>query len=222
MKLREKTDPALGAEVRDHLIACGVETPLTFKVDASSSSKKEIIKASFQTIMETLGLDLNDDSLMETPDRVAKMYVDEIFSGLQYHNFPKCTAVANKMNYDEMVIEKNITCISSCEHHFITIDQKAHVAYIPKNKVLGLSKLNRLCKYFAQRPQIQERFAEQVYHALQYILETDDIAVVVEGRHYCVAQRGVEDSTSTTTTSKVGGVFKTNPTARNEFLKLIR
>lgn len=195
---------------------------MTDQVTVSDHLKIEAIKSSFTVIMETLGLDLTDDSLMETPTRVAKMYVDEIFSGLQYYNFPKCTAVENKMNYDEMVLEKNITCISSCEHHFVTIDQKAHIAYIPKEKVLGLSKLNRLCKYFAQRPQIQERFAEQVYHALEYILGTPDIAVVVEGRHYCVAQRGVEDQTSTTITSKLGGCFKDNPVARNEFLNLVR
>jgi GTP cyclohydrolase I len=222
LKLKDKTDPRLGEEVRTYLIQCGVETPLTDKVDQLDGIKLDIVRTSFRNIMEALGLDLTDDSLQETPDRVAKMYVNEIFAGLKYENFPKCTAVENKMHYDEMVVEKNITCISSCEHHFVTIDQKAHIAYIPKDKVLGLSKLNRLCKYFAQRPQIQERFAEQVYHALEYILGTSDIAVVVEGRHYCVAQRGVEDSTSTTITSKLGGAFKDNATARQEFLSLVR
>jgi GTP cyclohydrolase I len=126
------------------------------------------------------------------------------------------------MKYDEMVIEKNITCISACEHHFVTIDQICHIAYVPNKKVLGLSKLNRIAKFFAQRPQIQERFVEQVYHALQYILETDNIAVVAEGRHYCVAQRGVEDQTSRTITSKLGGGFKNDPALRAEFMSLIK
>ena len=215
-----KTDAELGKKVREHLIAKGVETPM-FISSKSNAEKKEIIESKFSDIMKVLGLDLGDDSLCDTPKRVAKMYVDEIFSGLSYENFPKCTAVSNKMGYDEMVIERNITAISSCEHHFVTIDQKVDIAYIPKAKVLGLSKLNRISKFFAQRPQIQERFAEQVFHALSYILETDDIAVVVNGKHYCVAQRGVEDSSSYTLTSKLGGVFKNDPMVRKEFMDLI-
>jgi GTP cyclohydrolase I len=171
--------------------------------------------------MVALGMDLSDDSLIDTPTRVAKMYVNEIFQGLDYNKFPKCTTVQNKMNYDEMVIEKGITAISSCEHHFVTIDQKVAIAYIPKDKVLGLSKLNRVSKFFAQRPQIQERYAEQVFHALEYILGTEDIAVVVRGKHYCVAQRGVEDSSSLTITSKLGGVFKSDSAVRKEFMDLV-
>jgi len=221
-----KTDPLLGKAVRDHLISKGVETPMVDYGGVGSGGlapEHQILKIeeAFTTIMRVLNLDLRDDSLADTPKRVAKMYVNEIFSGLSYHAFPKCTAVENKMGYDEMVIEKNITCISACEHHFVTIDQVCHIAYVPKKKVLGLSKLNRIAKYFAQRPQIQERFVEQVYHALEFILETEDIAVVAEGRHYCVAQRGVEDQTSKTITSKLGGGFKTDPRVRAEFMALI-
>lgn len=215
-----KKDPKLGAHVQAYLKEKGVETPV---IDNKLSKEDKLarIEDSVRDIMLTLGLDLQDDSLIETPKRVAKMYVQEIFSGLDYENFPKCTAVENKMNYDEMVIEKDITCISSCEHHLITIDQKATIAYIPKKKVLGLSKLNRIAKFFAQRPQIQERYAEQVFHALEFILETDDIAIVVRGKHYCVAARGVEDTSSFTVTSKLGGAFKTDPALRKEFMDLV-
>lgn len=218
-----KTDPILGKKIQEHLKSCGVETPvIESSLDGTTKEEKiSEIENSFRHIMEVLGLDLSDDSLVDTPKRVAKMYVQEIFSGLNYDNFPKCTAVDNKMSYDEMVIERNITAISSCEHHFVTIDQKVDIAYIPKQKVLGLSKLNRIAKFFAQRPQIQERYAEQLFHALQYILETDNIAVVVNGKHYCVAQRGVEDTSSWTTTSKLGGVFKSDPSVRKEFMDLV-
>lgn len=217
-----KTDPGLGKRVNEYLVAQGVETPTTAALNISAVRKKKAIAKHFAKIMETMGLDLTDDSLQDTPERVAKMYVDEIFSGLDYNNFPKCTTVENKMNYDAMVVEKDITCISSCEHHFVTIDQKSYIAYIPKQKVLGLSKLNRIAKFFAQRPQIQERFAEQVFHALCFILETEDVAVVVRGKHYCVAQRGVEDSSSSTITSKLGGAFKTDNALRKEFMDLIK
>jgi len=219
-----KCDPELGRLVNHHLETMGVETPMEpyGGEGVTPSQQMVVIEDAFTRIMRIMNLDLRDDSLMDTPKRVAKMYVNEIFSGLNYDNFPKCTAVDNKMKYDEMVIEKNITCISACEHHFVTIDQICHIAYVPNKKVLGLSKLNRIAKFFAQRPQIQERFVEQVYHALQYILETDNIAVVAEGRHYCVAQRGVEDQTSRTITSKLGGGFKNDPALRAEFMSLIK
>jgi GTP cyclohydrolase I len=171
--------------------------------------------------MRVLGLDLSDDSLIETPKRVAKMYVNEIFWGLDYDAFPKCTTVDNKMKYDEMVIERNVNVQSNCEHHFVVIDGVATVAYIPKQKVLGLSKINRIVEYFAKRPQIQERLTEQVYHALQFILETDDIAVVIDAQHYCVKSRGVEDVGSSTVTSKIGGVFKSDPSVRLEFMNIV-
>ena len=217
-----KCDPALGKLVNEYLIAKGVETPtVADKLAQSDKRKLAKIEKNVREIMETLGMDLSDDSLIETPTRVSKMYVQEIFGGLKYDNFPKCTAVQNKMKYDEMVVEKNITAISVCEHHLVTIDQQVHVAYIPKDKVLGLSKLNRVAKFFAQRPQIQERYAEQLFHALEFILETDDIAIVVRGKHYCVAQRGVEDTNSFTVTSKLGGVFKLDSAVRKEFMDLV-
>jgi GTP cyclohydrolase I len=218
---KSKTDSALGHQVHEHLVFCGVETPLT-KYEFDRDLKITVIEQSFERIMEVLGLDLKDDSLTETPKRVAKMYVDEIFWGLDYNNFPKCTVIENKMKYDEMVVEKDITMMSNCEHHFVTIDGKAHIAYMPKSKVLGLSKLNRIVEFFARRPQVQERIAEQIYHALEFILETKDVAVVIEGVHYCVKQRGVEDHNSYTITSKLGGAFKTDPTLRAEFFSITR
>jgi len=218
-----KTDPKLGAEIEAYLITKGVNTP-TIKqaLEVDTVQKKKTIEEHFAKIMDTLGLDRTDDSLEETPKRVAKMFVNEIYWGLQPDNFPKCTVIENKMQYDEMVIEKDITLMSNCEHHFVVIDGKAHVGYIPKGKVLGLSKLNRIVEYFARRPQVQERIAEQVYHALVYILGTEDVAVVIEGVHYCVKSRGVEDSTSSTITAKLGGCFRNEPETRAEFMNLIR
>lgn len=218
-----KCDPILGQKVHQHLLNKGVETPVDKNwLLASDDSKMAAIEASVRQIMTVLGMDLKDDSLCDTPRRVSKMYVQEIFRGLNYEHFPKCTAVDNKMAYDEMVVEKDITAISSCEHHLITIDQKVNIAYIPKQKVLGLSKLNRIAKFFAQRPQIQERYVEQLYHALECILETEDIAIVVRGKHYCVAARGVEDTSSVTITSKLGGAFKADATVRKEFMDLVK
>jgi GTP cyclohydrolase I len=171
--------------------------------------------------MKTMGLDLNDDSLTDTPKRVAKMYVNEIFWGLDYDAFPKCTTVDNKMKYDEMVVERNVNVQSNCEHHFVIIDGLATVGYIPKQKVLGLSKINRIVEYFSKRPQIQERLTEQVYHALSYILETENVAVVIDAQHYCVKSRGVEDVGSSTVTSKLGGCFKSDPAVRAEFMNIV-
>jgi GTP cyclohydrolase I len=218
---KTKTDPELGQKVHEHLVACGVETPIVNN-KLSRTDKISIIEQKFTDIMNTLGLDLTDDSLIETPKRVAKMYVGEIFWGLDYNAFPKCTAIENKMGYDEMVVERNINVASNCEHHFVVIDGFATVGYIPNKKVLGLSKLNRVVEYFSKRPQVQERLTEQVYHALQYILETDDIAVYIDARHYCVKARGVEDVNSSTVTSKLGGVFKSDPATRSEFLEIAR
>lgn len=218
---KTKTDPDLGHRVHQHLVKMGVETPV---IDTGVDRKDKIdrIEGHFADIMEILGLDLSDDSLMDTPKRVAKMYVNEIFWGLDYEAFPKCTAVDNKMKYDEMVIERNVNVQSNCEHHFVVIDGLATVAYIPNEKVLGLSKLNRVVEYFSKRPQIQERLTEQVYYALQYILDTDDIAVVVDAQHYCVKSRGVEDTGSSTITTKLGGCFKNDPQARAEFMAIIK
>ncbi len=220
---KNKCDEKLGIEVNNYLKEIGKQTPVDEPFLQRDNDIKLIeVEKCFKEIMRTLGLDLNDDSLQDTPRRVSKMFVNEIFWGLKNENFPKCTTVENKMNYDEMVIEKNITSMSACEHHFVTIDGLAHIAYIPKNKVLGLSKLNRIVEYFSRRPQIQERLTEQIYYALHYILETDDIAVVIEGKHYCVKSRGVEDNNSSTITSKMGGRFMTKPELRKEFMDLIR
>lgn len=217
---KTKTDPELGRRVHEHLVLNRVETP-TVPSDLSDADKTNAIEHHFRGIMETLGLDLNDDSLIDSPRRVAKMFVSEIFWGLDYDNFPKCTAVENKMRYDEMVVERNISVMSSCEHHFVVIDGNATVAYIPGQHVLGLSKLNRIVEYFSKRPQIQERLTEQIYFALQYILGTDDIAVVVDAIHYCVRSRGVEDHGSSTVTSKLGGRFRTDPALRAEFMSIV-
>lgn len=218
---KTKTDPELGLKIHEHLVKCGVETPIN-ENNLSRQDKINSIQASVETILKTLGLDLTDDSLIETPKRVAKMYVNEIFWGLDYESFPKCTTIENKMEYDEMVIETDINVQSNCEHHLIVIDGLATIAYIPKNTVLGISKLNRVVEYFSKRPQVQERLTEQVYHALQYILGTDDIAVVIKAQHFCVKARGVEDVNSKTITSKLGGVFKDDSSTRLEFLTVTR
>jgi GTP cyclohydrolase I len=200
----------------------GVETPMDNSVtNMDRKDKIEIIEGAMNIIMKTLGLDLSDDSLIETPKRVAKMYVNEIFWGLDYEAFPKCTTVDNKMKYDEMVVERNVNVQSNCEHHFVVIDGVATVAYIPNQKVLGLSKINRIVEYFSKRPQIQERLTEQVFHALSFILETQNVAVVVDAQHYCVKSRGVEDVGSSTVTSKLGGCFKNEPAVRAEFMNIV-
>ena len=214
-------DIKLGLKVNEYLIEKGVETP-SVKSDLTNQEKKDKIAECVKTIMETLSLDLTDDSLIGTPKRVAKMYVDEVFWGLDYHQFPKCTTVQNKMKYDEMVLVRDINVQSNCEHHLVVIDGLCDIAYIPKDKVLGLSKLNRIVEFFAKRPQIQERLTEQIYYALNFILETEDIAVKMKATHYCVKSRGIQDTTSYTITSKIGGVFKTEPEARNEFLTLTK
>ena len=215
-----KTDKDLGQEIKAFLISKGVETPMVSDIK-DKDEKRENIAFLFGRIMQELNLDLEDDSLKGTPQRVAKMYMDETFYGLDYNNFPKCTAVDNKMHYDEMVTVDRINLSSACEHHFVIIDGYASVSYIPKNKVIGLSKINRLVDFFAKRPQIQERLTEQIYWALVYILGTDNIAVKIKAVHYCVKARGVKDVTSNTTTTKLGGNYKINE-VRNEFLNLTK
>jgi len=222
---KTKTDPELGLAVHEHLVKMGVETPMNKMANGYSLDRKDkidIIENYFREIMGALGLDLTDDSLTETPKRVAKMYVNEIFWGLDYEAFPKCTTVENKMEYNEMVVERNVNVQSNCEHHFVVIDGLATVAYVPKNKVLGLSKINRIVEYFSKRPQIQERLTEQIFHALQFILDTEDVAVMIDAQHYCVKSRGVEDVGSSTVTVRLGGGFKSDPAARNEFLSIAR
>jgi len=210
------TDKNLGEEIQKHLISLGIETP--FKADVYTKEEQmTVIDDSFKNIMQVMGLDLLDDSLKDTPSRVAKMFSKEIFEGLDYANFPKCTNVDNKFKADEMVIEGGIDVSSVCEHHFQNIEGTAKIAYIPKNKVLGLSKLNRIVRFFSKRPQIQERLTLQIQAALVYILETEDVAVEIRAVHHCVKARGIEDKNCFTTTRKVGGAFK-NESTKNEFL----
>jgi GTP cyclohydrolase I len=203
--------------VRDALIEKGLETPM-IENDLSRDQKVEKIQAAMTDVVETLGLDLTDDSLIETPYRIAKMYVDEIFSGLDYSSFPKITVIENKMNVEEMVKVKDIDLTSTCEHHFVTIDGFASVAYIPNDNIIGLSKINRLVRFFAQRPQVQERLTQQVLVALQALLNTDNVAVRIDAAHYCVKARGVMDSNSSTQTTALGGLFKSDDRVRGDFL----
>ncbi|GIB72790.1 GTP cyclohydrolase [Vibrio cholerae] len=207
--------------VKDALERRGLETPMQPNL-ATPAEKKEKIEQHMREILNLLGLDLTDDSLEETPQRIAKMYVDEIFSGLDYANFPKITVIENKMKVSEMVKVKDITLTSTCEHHLVTIDGTAAVAYIPRGKIIGLSKINRIVRFFAQRPQVQERMTQQILVALQTLLESDDVAVTIDATHYCVKSRGVMDATSVTTTTALGGIFKSNPATRAEFLHGLR
>ena len=214
-----KTDKQLGFEVRDYLEKQGVETPVD-ENKLSREDKIELIDASMHTIIQVLGLDTQDDSISGTADRVAKMWVDELCYGLDYTNFPKCTVFENKMNYDQMVLQKDITFHSMCEHHFQNISGMAQVAYIPNGKVVGLSKLNRVVNFFARRPQVQERLNEQIFYALEYILGSSDVAVLLEADHYCVKARGCNDQNSSMTTSKLGARFFDVSKLRSEFLTL--
>lgn len=202
--------------VREALIDHGLETPMV-ETGLSDAEKRARIKGAMQQIMQTLGLDVNDDSLRDSPQRIAKMYVDEIFAGLDYRHFPKVTAIDNKMQTSEMIKVTDISLTSTCEHHFVTIDGMATVAYIPKDRVLGLSKINRIVDFFAQRPQVQERLTQQVLVAIQTIVGSEDVAVTINATHYCVKARGIRDNTSYTKTSALGGVFKHEPTMRAEF-----
>ena len=214
----------LGWEVHDHLKSLGLETPMTPNVKMLNKQKLSLIEDHFEKIMETLGLDLSDDSLEDTPKRVAKMYVNEIFYGLDYGNFPKCTQIDNKMGRNgSFVLEKNINVQSNCEHHFVVIDGFCHIAYIPNKKVLGISKLNRIVQFFAKRTQVQERLTEQIRATIQYVAQTEDVAVYVDAQHFCVKSRGIEDHNSRTVTLSVGGVFGDDISeTRKEFLNLAR
>ena len=203
--------------VRDTLIERGLETPMV-ENNLSSQQKYERISDLMGEVMQTLGLDLRDDSLMETPHRIAKMYVREIFSGLDYTQFPKLSLIDNKMGADEMVKIRDIDMTSTCEHHFVTIDGVAKVAYIPADRIIGLSKINRIVRFFAQRPQVQERLTRQILVALQTLLGTEDVAVSIDATHYCVKSRGVMDSNSQTSTTALGGCFRDNIHTRAEFL----
>lgn len=208
-------------ELGDMHIATSVDTPLRDDAfDLNDNEKIELIQDKFREIMEVLGLDLTDDSLRGTPYRVAKMYVKEIFSGLNPANKPDVKLFENKYQYNEMLVEKNITFYSNCEHHFVPIIGTAHVAYISNGKVIGLSKLNRIVQYFAKRPQVQERLTMQIASELKQILQTEDVAVLIDAKHLCVSSRGIEDVNSSTVTAEYSGAFK-DMEKRNEFLKYV-
>jgi GTP cyclohydrolase I len=208
--------------IGDNHIGTSSETPMrldAFKLNADE--KIEVIKDDVRHIMETLGLDLSDDSLKGTPNRVAKMFVNEIFGGLDPAKKPKASTFENKYQYGEMLVEKNITVYSTCEHHFLPIVGRAHVAYISNGTVVGLSKMNRIVDYFSKRPQVQERLTIQIVKELQNVLNTKDVACVIDAKHLCVNSRGIRDIESSTVTSEFGGKFKDKETKR-EFLDYIK
>ena len=208
-------------EIGDEHIGTSAETPMREDAfDLDDDLKVELIERHFREIMEILGLDLNDDSLQGTPLRVAKMYVKEIFSGLNPANFPDVKLFENKYHYNQMLVEKNITVFSNCEHHFVPIIGKAHVAYLSSGKVIGLSKINRIVQHFAKRPQVQERLTMQIGNAFRELLDTDDVAVIVDAEHLCVQSRGIQDTHSSTVTSYYSGKFQQEET-KAEFLKYV-
>ncbi len=216
-------DPELGKKVNERLVSLGIETPTVTKtgVDAETeASKLQGVRLATHDMLDILGLDLTDDSICDTPKRLAKMYVQELFYGLDYNKFPACTVVDNKMNYKEMVIRDGVDIKSMCEHHFLPIVGKATIAYLPQKKVLGLSKMDRIADFFSRRPQVQERLTEQIAAALKFVLETDDVAVVIRAQHFCVSHRGVGGSSSDTVTSRLHGKFFSVPELRAEFLQL--
>jgi GTP cyclohydrolase I len=209
-------------EIGDEHVGTSLETPLrddAFKMD--DDLKVELIEKHFKEIMHILGLDLSDDSLQGTPHRVAKMYVKEVFAGLNPKNKPEPKLFENKYKYKEMLVEKDITFFSHCEHHFVPIYGKAHVAYISNGNVIGLSKINRIVQYFSKRPQVQERLTMQIGNDLREILGTEDVAVILDAYHMCVSSRGIKDTSSSTVTSFYSGKFETDEQSRNEFLKYL-
>jgi GTP cyclohydrolase I len=209
-------------ELGENHIATSAKNPLRNDAFELSDDKKiELIKKDVENILNTLGMDLTDDSLKGTPNRVAKMFVKEIFGGLNPNKKPNSSTFKNNYKYGEMLVEKNITLYSTCEHHLLPIVGRAHVAYISNGTVVGLSKMNRIVDYFAKRPQVQERLTMQIVQELQKVLNTDDVACVIDAKHLCVNSRGIRDIESSTITSEFGGKFKEEKT-RNEFLNYIR
>ncbi|MBS1612137.1 MAG: GTP cyclohydrolase I FolE [Bacteroidetes bacterium] len=208
-------------DIGDNHVMTSIDTPLREDAFALDDDLKiELIEEKFREIMHVLGLDLNDDSLKGTPHRVAKMYVKEIFSGLNPDNKPQAALFDNKYKYNEMLVEKDVTFYSNCEHHFVPIIGKAHIAYISSGKVIGLSKINRIVQYYAKRPQVQERLTIQIANELKSILQTEDVAVMISAHHLCVSSRGIQDINSSTITSSYSGRFNSEQT-RNEFLQYI-
>lgn len=189
--------------------------------DKSDADKKKVIEHHFHQIMQEIGLDMNDDSLRGTPHRVAKMFIDEIFSGLNPANKPKISVFDNSYQYDKMLVEADISFNSTCEHHFLPIIGKAHIGYVSSGKVIGLSKLNRIVDYYARRPQVQERLIMQIFNELKTVLDTESVIVVMEAKHLCVSSRGIEDESSYTSTIQYGGIFNDKDN-RNDFFNLIK
>lgn len=230
--LNGKTDLEYGELIEDWLNENGCGTPTSKSQHEYIKSDVDYVKIEkltklFKKVMDVLDLDCNDDSLKETPKRMAEMYVKEIFGGLRVDQFPKATTVENKMGYNDLIVEK-VSIKSVCEHHFVYFgtahsnnDLGCWIAYIPRDKVVGLSKLSRIAEYFSRRPQIQERLTKQIALALQYILDTEDVAVVIRAQHFCVLTRGVEDADSHTTTSHLGGVFMNEPSLRAELMSIV-
>ena len=209
-KKEHKLNGLTNEDIGDDHLFTSLETPMKPSAfDISDDEKKKRISILFSEIMDVLGLDLTDDSLQGTPDRVAKMYIEEIFSGLNPNNKPKIALFDNKYQYNQMLVEKNITFYSNCEHHFVPIIGKAHIAYKSSGKVIGLSKLNRIVQYYAKRPQVQERLTNQIANELKTVLETEDVAVIIDAKHLCVSSRGIKDDTSATVTTYYGGEFNT-------------
>lgn len=221
--MSSKKDKNLGLRIKAHLAQHNVESPINFDAYDSKTASEKIdeISKRITECLTILGFDLTNDSVQDTPSRVAKMWVSETMSGLDYANFPKVMTFDNKFQSSGMVIERDVQSMSLCSHHLVTIDGVATVAYIPNKKIIGLSKINRVVDFFSRRPQEAERLTLQIYHALQYILETDDIAVFLNGVHYCVKSRGVGDVNSSTSTVKLGGVFLTDPMVRKEFYDVV-
>lgn len=207
--------------IGDNHVGTSIETPLRKDAfELSDEEKIDSIEDKFREIMETMGLDLTDDSLQGTPHRVAKMFIKEIFYGLNPENKPKISVFENKFKYKEMLVEKNINMNSTCEHHFLPIVGKAHVAYISNGEVIGLSKINRIVDYYARRPQVQERLTVQIANELKTILKTDDVAIVIDAKHMCVSSRGIQDESSSTITAEYSGKFK-DKAVREEFLRYL-
>lgn len=202
--------------VHKMLLDLGIETPMK----PGPQGQFQNIRECFKVVMESLDLNLEDDSLQRTPERIAQMYTEEIFYGLNYDNWPEFQLFENTMQVDEMIAE-TCTVMSTCEHHFVPFIGKAYIGYIPKTKIIGLSKFNRVVDFFARRPQVQERLTEQIAATLRYCLGVEDVAVVLKCEHYCIRIRGVQDQQSVTVTSKMGGAFKNKPEARAEFLALV-
>ena len=216
------TDKELYELIGDNHQMTSAETPLRLDAFEKSDTQKMItIENHFHSIMEEIGLDMTDDSLKGTPHRVAKMFIQEIFSGLNPQNKPKISVFENSYHYDKMLVEANISFNSTCEHHFLPIIGKAHIGYVSSGKVIGLSKLNRIVDYFSRRPQVQERLIIQIFNELKTVLETDNVIVVMEAKHLCVSSRGIKDESSFTSTIQYGGIFNKKEN-RNDFFNLVK